>query len=129
MAPLITAFIGAIWLKEKLPNMYILIVATISSVVGIILICKPSFEQSDIRGVLCAVISMIMWSFVNLMVRTVIDSHFLQMELVTCAEMLFFGIPTLVSINHNVFDDEINLFDKDTNQELNYQSFFFVIWL
>eukprot|EP01084_Bolivina_argentea_P078470 142398_1 len=136
-SPLLIVFLASIWLKEKLPKLYILIPTTISCIMGIILISQPQFivslfsEQNDGDqlngyGLIAITISMISWSFVNLLVRTALKSHFLQLEMVSSLQVSFLGIPLLIFINHMfVHDDAIigDLFSSNDGWNLDLTSF------
>eukprot|EP01083_Nonionella_stella_P117060 348371_1 len=139
-SPLVIVFLAAIWLREPLPVWYILTPTTIACVSGILLISQPKFltsyifhsdsEPLNVNGLIAIVTSMISWSFVNLLVRTALKSHFLQLEMVSSVQVLFLGLPIIEIMNHLFFkDDVIGDVFSEGGWNLDYKAFLYMILL
>eukprot|EP01083_Nonionella_stella_P101396 287420_1 len=121
--PLLVAYFGAFLLKEKLPDWYVLIPATIMSFTGITLLSQPSFllkhidptyhyEPLNVYGIIMMIIATILYVPMALLIRTAKNAHFLQLEFATSGCMCFIAIPiTLVVNRYLVHMDMIGYLD------------------
>eukprot|EP01084_Bolivina_argentea_P316885 549375_1 len=115
---LITALFAKIFLAEKLPNLFILI-ATFG-IIGSLLISQPTFlsylfninniEPLDIYGLLVLCISILCMGINNVLVRTAKEAHFLQLELVSSAQMIFVITPVVLLLNNYINVESIGTF-------------------
>jgi len=128
--PLVIAFMGRIFLKEKLPKMTPLI--ALFGIAGIILIAQPSWllkylpmkeelidtdnvHSMDVIGLIALLIAVFIWGIQTLMVRKAQNSHFLQLELAASGNMVFVGSTALLAMNHFVLhEDHIGDFRADS---------------
>eukprot|EP01083_Nonionella_stella_P076002 206888_1 len=121
-SPLWIVFLGRVWLKEPLPNVYILMPMTVLACTGIILVTQPSFllrlfacnddhEPLNIYGVIAIIISALKWTFCALLVRKAQDAHFLQLEFVSSGCTLFFAPPLMITINQYANVEEFGNLD------------------
>ena len=109
--PLLIAYFGAVFLKEKLPDLYILIPASVMSVTGIILLTQPSFllemiepnyhyQPLNASGLILVFTATILYIPMVLLIRTAKKAHFLQLEFATSGCMCFITIPITLLLNH-----------------------------
>ena len=126
-SPITIAIMGRIFLKEKLPKSTPLI--CLFGIIGIILMSQPLFivlkykqifnietsesvEPLNIDGVISMFIAIFAWSICCLLVRTAKNTHFLQLEIVCCPQILIVMTSTLIFnnfITHNKFIGDLNV--------------------
>eukprot|EP01083_Nonionella_stella_P182732 658208_1 len=105
---LLTAALGKILFKERLPKLFIPVL--LLGVIGSLFISQPTFLQywfSDIQhiqplnpyGLILIVIAIISWSVCCILIRSAKEAHFLQLELVSSAQMLFVAVPLILLFN------------------------------
>eukprot|EP01084_Bolivina_argentea_P014901 27875_1 len=124
--PLWIVFIAHIFLKEQLPKLIIFVPSLILTLIGIILIIQPTFllqliqsdnyEQLDTVGVICQTVAMFGWVIGGILVRTAVNTHFLQLEMANSVQSVFIWIPLCVVfdklfINNDLFHRNGWLFD------------------
>eukprot|EP01084_Bolivina_argentea_P104474 187063_1 len=108
-APIWTVFIARIYLKEQLPNLWVLIPSVLLTSSGIVLITQPHFlfsmlsikyyESLNIIGVIVACVSSLCWVFSSILVRTAVKAHFLQIELVSSIQAVLIWTPLFTLID------------------------------
>eukprot|EP01084_Bolivina_argentea_P029871 55422_1 len=117
-SPLFVVYISAIWLKERLPNLYILIPSTILTITGIICVSQPSFlmvmidtnyqyETLNIDGMIAITFAAFGWAFSVLLVRTAIDTHFLQLEFASSGCSVMITVPVTIMINRYLIHSDV----------------------
>eukprot|EP01083_Nonionella_stella_P044639 120163_1 len=138
--PLLVAYFGALFLKEKLPDWYILLPATIMSFTGILLLSQPSFllkkidpnyhyEPLNTYGMILIITATSMYVPMILLIRTAKNAHFLQLEFATSGCMCFVTIPIVLLLNEYVLHLEL-IGDLNINhwrfdlQSIGYMIFF-----
>eukprot|EP01084_Bolivina_argentea_P198010 339201_1 len=111
---LIIAFLAKVFLNEKLPKLYPILIIT--SVLGTFFVSQPSFlqifvqkyinnnsmaniEQLNIGGIIAALIGMLFCSFERVLIRSARQTHFIQFEIVSSGLTVFFTIPIVVIFN------------------------------
>eukprot|EP01084_Bolivina_argentea_P117837 209192_1 len=110
-APLLTVYVSAFCLKEKLPSYFILIPSTLLTVTGIICISQPTFllqlidtekhyDPLNSYGIVSVCISAICWTFAVVLIRTAVNTHFLQLEFASSICLLFICFPILLIVNN-----------------------------
>eukprot|EP00483_Globobulimina_turgida_P012080 UN12102 len=127
-APLIIVYMGAIWLKESLPSLSVLIPSTVMIICGLILMSQPIFilrifaesdqyESLNIYGLFAAFISAVCWSFSSLLIRKAKDSHLLQLEFASSGCICFVIIPISLICNHYIlhipYFGNLDFYNKD----------------
>eukprot|EP01084_Bolivina_argentea_P165165 286993_1 len=109
------AVIAKVFLKEKLQKLFPIIL--ILCVAGSTFIAQPSFllnvltkygygnnkvEPLNNNGLICLFVAMFGYSFCNILIRTAVKSHFIQLEIVNGGMMIFAGIPLLMLVNQYI---------------------------
>ena len=124
--PLFTAFIAWIFLKEKLPKTTPFI--AFFGILGIIFLAQPLWliraiypeneennaESLNIDGVISIIIAMIGTAISAVLVRTMLKSHFIQLNIVVMVQSGFIFLPILLILNQFAIKNEtIGSFDAD----------------
>ncbi len=139
-APLLTVLCAWVFLKEKLPNLYILLPSVIMTIIGVLLVAQPQFlvafldpdeneyEPLNCYGVFAALISAGRWVLCVLLVRKAVDAHFLQLEFAAAFCGLFITVPILTCVNHYFFHiDKIGNLDFDNPDQWSFNWISFVL--
>eukprot|EP01084_Bolivina_argentea_P026655 49587_1 len=117
--PLLIIFIAHFYLKEALPNIFILISSLILTISGITFISiTPSYlmnilfgnikvESLNIYGVIAILLSGLSWTASCILIRQAKHSHVLQLEMVNSFQSLFIWTPLLSLINHYTVNNPI----------------------
>eukprot|EP01083_Nonionella_stella_P074610 202446_1 len=133
-APLWSVYVAAIFMKETLPKLYILIPSTLFTVGGVIFVSQPSFifahfvpfndvhidtttdyEPLNGWGVAAGLIAAFCWMLCVLLIRSAPNLHFLQLEFASTGCLALVSLPALLLLNHYVlqipFIGTVNVFD------------------
>eukprot|EP01084_Bolivina_argentea_P039570 73121_1 len=121
-SPLVIAIITFLFLGEKLPKTTPLICTL--AITGIIFLAQPpiiislfnryvynmdneKIESLNIDGLISMFIALFSWSISASLVRTAVDSHFLQLEIVSAGQTLYGSIPMLLILNHFIIHNPL----------------------
>ena len=106
-APVFTAILAAIFLKEKLPKLVPL--TCLLGITGTIFIAQPTwlvslinssnYESLNVSGIFAIICAMFSWSIACLMVRSAKTVHFIQLEIANSMLLDFVGVPLLMILN------------------------------
>eukprot|EP01084_Bolivina_argentea_P314771 545233_1 len=114
-SPLIIAMISFLFLGEKLPKTTPII--CILAITGIIFLVQPpiiisiyNYKESqslNLDGLIAIFIALFCWSISASLVRTALNTHFLQLEIVSAGQTLFISIPILLILNHYIIKNPL----------------------
>lgn len=118
MEPLLVVFIAAIFLKEALPNPFILIPSVILTFGGIIMVSQPPFlisiiaskndiEPVNLDGLVATILSALLWAIVVILIRLCVNVHFLQLEMTGSGCIVTMGTLILLIIDSFYKSDKI----------------------
>ena len=112
-APLLTVLFGWLVLREKLPDLYVLIPSVIMMICGILLVSQPPFlyqlfdhnnannyQTLNVSGLIAVFIAAFGWVSGILLVRRANGAHFLQLQFAASICGLFIVHPMTLIINH-----------------------------
>eukprot|EP01084_Bolivina_argentea_P251768 422406_1 len=109
-SPLIIIFAAHFLLKEKLPNIFILITSCITVTCGILILSQPTFimniisetdfESINTTGILSVCVSAVSWAIACILIRRAKNAHVMQLELVLSVQSTLVSVPIWNIINH-----------------------------
>ena len=105
-SPIIIAFIAKFYLKEELAKIYY--VSAILGIISVVFISQPNFlfsndDSINLTSLLCIIIATLAWSFCAILIRTVVEVHYLQIEMVSSGVSVFICIPLVLILNYFLF--------------------------
>ena len=130
-APILVALFGKIFLNES-SSIFIIILLSIISTIGVIMICKPTFlttngfdniDQLDFGGVIAMIISTIFNALRILILRIsgCNDIHFIQLEIMASLQNVLISVPILLIFNeYFIHNDDIGDIDGIWNGDWSF---------